>query len=114
MATVELLHFPACPHVPAAREQLRRAFAAVGLPPRWTEVDVTSKAAPERVRGYGSPSILVDGRDVAGEARGDGSSCRVYPESDVRGAPPLEAIVLALQATASKVNDAVLTPGDDG
>lgn len=98
MMTVELLYFPDCPNVPAARERLRRAFAAVGLPPQWTEVDVTAEAAPARVRGYGSPSILVGGRDVTGADPGGGSSCRIYAGNDVSGVPPLDAIVQALRA----------------
>jgi hypothetical protein len=99
--TVELLFFPGCPHVPAAREQLRRAFAAVGVPAVWTEVDVTAENAPASVRGYGSPTILVDGQYVAGTAPAEGSSCRIYAGSEVRGVPPLEAIVAALRASAS-------------
>ena len=99
MATVELLYFPDCANVPAARDQLRRAFAAVGMPATWTEVDVTAESAPARARGYGSPTILVDGRDVMGQAPTGGSSCRIYAESDVRGVPPLDAIVAALRAS---------------
>lgn len=101
MPTVELLFFPDCPNVPAAREQLRRAFEAVGAAPAWTEVDVSSDSAPAYARGYGSPSILVDGKDVMGEAPGGGSSCRIYAQSDVRGVPPLDAIVAALRAASS-------------
>jgi len=101
MATVELLYFPDCPNVPAAREQLRRAFAAIGAPPAWAEVDVSSDDAPLHARGYGSPSILVDGKEVTGAAPGGGSSCRIYSGSDVRGVPPLEAIVAALRASPS-------------
>jgi mercuric ion transport protein len=96
MTKVELLYFPDCPNVPAAREQLRRAFATLGLAPRWTEVDVTSENAPEHTRGYGSPSILVDGREVTGAQPGDGSSCRIYIGSETPGVPPLHAIVAAL------------------
>lgn len=99
MATVELLYFPDCPNVVAAREQLRRAFVAVALPAQWTEVDVTATDAPPHARGYGSPTILVDGRDVTGAAPGDGTSCRVYVGSDVPGVPPLDAIVSALRRT---------------
>lgn len=97
MATVELLYFAECPSLPAAREQLRRAFDAVGVAPQWTEVDVTADAAPAHTRGYGSPSILVDGREVTGAAPGGGSSCRVYVGSGVPGVPPLDAIVAALR-----------------
>jgi hypothetical protein len=101
MATVELLYFPDCPNIPAAREQLRRAFEALGAPPMWTEVDVTAEGAPAHARGYGSPTILVDGKDVAGAAPGGGSSCRIYVGSDVRGVPPLDVIVAALRAAPS-------------
>lgn len=95
---VELLHFLGCPHVPAAREQLRRAFAALGLPAAWDEVDVTADDAPAHVRGYGSPTILVDGEDVTGAPPGDATSCRVYLGSDLAGAPPLDALVAALRS----------------
>jgi mercuric ion transport protein len=94
---VELLYFAGCPNVPAAREQLRRAFRTIGVAPEWTEIDVADDAAPAHTRGYGSPSILVNGQDVTGAAPGDGSSCRVYVGSDVRGVPPVEAIVSALR-----------------
>lgn len=100
MATVELLYFLDCPNVPAAREQLRRAFEAIGAPPKWTEIDVSSDAAPAHTRGYGSPSVLVDGKDVTGATPGGGSSCRIYAGSDVRGVPPLDAIVAALRASS--------------
>jgi hypothetical protein len=100
VATVELLYFPDCPNVPVARERLRRAFDALGAEPTWTEVDVSSDAAPVHARGYSSPSILVDGKDVTGATPGGGSACSVYVESDVHGVPPLEAIVAALRASA--------------
>lgn len=99
MATVELLYFPDCPNVPAAREQLGRACVAAGLPAAWSEIDVTAEGAPAHARGYGSPTILVDGKDVTGAAPGGGSSCRIYVGSDVRGVPPLDAIVAALRAS---------------
>jgi mercuric ion transport protein len=97
VATVELLYFPECPHVSAARAQLRRAFDALGLPAVWTEVDVTARGAPAHTRGYGSPSILVDGREVTGAAPEGAVSCRLYAGSDVPGAPPLEALLAALR-----------------
>ncbi len=99
MPTVELLFFPDCPNISVAREQLLRAFATVGLSPSWSEHDVTAENAPAHVRGYGSPTILVDGRDVTGDAPAGGSACRIYMGSDVRGAPPMDAIVTALQAS---------------
>ena len=92
-----LLYFPECPHVDAARAQLGRAFAALGLPPDWSEVDVTRADAPPALRAWASPTILVDGRDVVGAAPGAASACRLYPDSEERGAPPLERILAALR-----------------
>lgn len=97
MSRVELLYFPGCPHVEAARTQLRRAFERAGLPPEWTELDVTDPGAPVALRGYGSPSILVDGVDVLGAPPGDATACRLYVGTDLPGAPPLEALLRALE-----------------
>ncbi|MCY1059000.1 hypothetical protein [Nannocystis sp. SCPEA4] len=94
---IELLYFPGCPHVPAARAQLAKALERVGLPASWVEHDVSADAVPAHVRGYGSPTILVDGQDVAGGSPADGSSCRLYPESETPGAPSLRVILAALR-----------------
>lgn len=98
MIAVELLFFPDCPNVEPARDQLRRALEAEGLPARWIEHDVTAVDAPPHLRGYGSPTILVSGRDVTGARPEAGASCRLYAESDRPGVPPLGALVLALRA----------------
>ena len=97
MKTVELLVSPDCPNVPAARRELRRALKQAGLRPVWTERDVTSAGAPERIRGFGSPTVLVDGRDVSGATPAEGTaSCRVYLGSAVRGVPARATLVRAL------------------
>ncbi|MCK6458157.1 MAG: MerC family mercury resistance protein [Phycisphaerae bacterium] len=97
MKTVELLFSPDCPNVPAARVELRRAMEQAGLRQGWKEFDVTSAEAPKRVRGFGSPTILVDGKDVCGVMPSEGAtSCRVYLGSAVRGVPALGTIVRAL------------------
>jgi mercuric ion transport protein len=102
MPTVELLFIAECPNVPAAREVLRRAMEQAGLQPSWSEYDVTEPGAPAHTRGFGSPTILVEGNDVTGSApSAGGCSCRVYPGSEVRGVPPLEGIVRALLAGRS-------------
>lgn len=88
MPRVELLFFPGCPHLDAARAQLKAAFEKAGLPANWTERDDT--------RGYGSPTILVDGREVMGVPPGDGAACRLYLGTEVPGAPPLQQLVHAL------------------
>lgn len=99
MRRVELLYFPGCPHIEAARGQLRRAFDALGLEPQWREFDVTAPAALPEHRDRGSPTILVDGRDVAGtDERAAGAACRLYLDTDVPGAPALRLVTEALRA----------------
>jgi len=96
---VELVYEGSCPNIAAARTQLLRAFAAAGLAPRWQEWELHSGDAPERVRGYGSPTILVDGRDVSGLPAGEADCCRVYAREDGRyqGVPSQADIVHALR-----------------
>ena len=96
MPPVQLLFFSGCPHIEAARLQLINAFLASGLEPRWTEHDVNHPETPVELRGYGSPSVLVNGRDVMGATPGDGAACRVYLGTDLPGAPPLNELVRAL------------------
>jgi len=93
---VQLLFFPDCPNVDAARNTLRQALSKLEDAPAVVEVDVTGPGTPPELRSWGSPTILIDGADVAG---GDptGSCCRLYPRSDVRGAPSLALIEAALR-----------------
>lgn len=101
---VILIHDPACPNVAAARSNLRSAFEAAGLPPRWREFDRNAADTPAEWRGFGSPTILVDGRDVAGtDAAPGGNSCRVYRTADGRliGVPSIGQIAAVLQKTSA-------------
>ena len=100
MPTVELISDAECPNVDDARTQLNRAFAEAGLSPLWTEWRSDDVTSPAHVRGYGSPTILVDGRDVANGAPGVAACCRVYAREDgsLRGVPDVEVIAMALRA----------------
>lgn len=90
---IQLLSFPGCPNADAAREALRRALAAAGLPDSFEEVDVTSPGTPEQLRDWGSPTILVDSRDVAG-AEPTGPSCRLYDgAADGRRGVPADGLI---------------------
>lgn len=104
MTAVQLLYDGDCPNVGQARAQLLRAFAAAGVSPRWQEWRMDDPACPRRLRGFGSPTILVAGRDVAGETQAaDASCCRVYDGADGRlsGVPPVERIASALRQRRS-------------
>ena len=99
MPAVELVYDADCPRVGRAREQLLRAFARAELEARWREWRSDDPEAPAHVRGFGSPTILVDGRDVAGAEQVEGArSCRLYGRAgdEIRGAPSVDLIIAAL------------------
>jgi len=100
MSRVELVYDGDCPNVADARAQLLRAFAKTKMEPRWKEWQGDATDSPEHVRGYGSPTILVDGRDVAAAERNGGASCRLYeqPDGAVRGVPSVDMIATALES----------------
>lgn len=79
MPRAELIYDLDCPNVAKERTQLLRAFARGGGPAIWVEWNRKAPESPGHVRGYGSPTILVDGKDVAGAQPGERSdSCRLY------------------------------------
>jgi len=95
---VRLLYFAGCPNVDGTRENLRRAVAQCGFEVRVEEIDTTDPDTPERLRGWGSPTVLVDGTDVAGASGPAGASCRLYPgAAGLQGAPAVETITAALR-----------------
>jgi mercuric ion transport protein len=92
---VELVYFTECPHIELARTSLEAALVEVGLTGRWQEWNQDDPAAPERIRGFGSPTILVDGQDVSGVGpRSHGHSCRAD------GVPKSARIAAALRGHA--------------
>lgn len=95
---VEFVYEKSCPNVQAARTRLIEAFREAGVPPAWTEWETGDPATPERLRTVGSPTVLVNGADVAG-MDADAACCRLYAaHGEDRGVPPLDAIVAALHA----------------
>jgi len=98
MPKVELLYDDECPNVELARSNLRHAFALAGLAPSWVEHRIGAADAPADVRGYGSPTVLIDSADVAGAAPDTESCCRVYQVGGrMNKAPAAELIAQALR-----------------
>jgi hypothetical protein len=99
---VELIFESTCPNVEPARELLDRALRASGLKSQWLEWDVNDPDAPAYVKGYGSPTILVNGKDVAGEQPSETSACcRIYKTSDGhdnKGVPMLAVVIKCLKS----------------
>ncbi len=90
---LELIHFRDCPHAADARSNLHAALAAAGMRMPVQEWDRDDPAAPAYVQGYPSPTVLLNGRDVSGDApAAAAASCRVA------GAPSVETIRRAVMS----------------
>jgi hypothetical protein len=93
--TIELIYFEGCPNAEPARENLRQAISALDLPGEWQEWEQGDPQVPEYVKQHGSPTILVNGRDVTGaEAGVGGAACRTdgVPSTDTIRAAIEEAL----------------------
>lgn len=97
---VELIYDLDCPNVAGARQALLKGFAEAGLRPAWMEWDRKSPVSPPHAARYGSPTILVEGSDIAGAAPVDGAdACRIYDHGPdgLHGVPPVAHIAAALR-----------------
>lgn len=94
---VQFLSFPGCPLEQQARTELEKALAECGLD-SYENVDVMAEQTAEELKSWGSPTILVNGRDVTGHQGGDGVGCRVYG-GDL-GVPDAQTIVEFLRRSA--------------
>ena len=96
---VELIYDADCPNVAAARSQLIKAFTVTGVSARWKEWERSSAESPAYVQNFGSPTLLVDGKDIAGlNPSADTRACRVYSGGGgiLQATPPLDLICAAL------------------
>ena len=105
MPTVDFVYDEKCPNVKTARANLMRAFSRSGIPANWVEHQIGHIDTPPRVRGYGSPTILVDGVDVSGLAPGTEDCCRIYASG---GAPDVGIIAAALSRAETKSSPGVI------
>jgi hypothetical protein len=87
---IEVLWWEGCPSTPEALADLRAALDEHGLDPEAIEIrEIRTDDDAVRERFVGSPTIRVDGADVAGPAEAEPAAltCRVYHRRDGRIAP---------------------------
>jgi len=92
---IEVLYVAECPSHPAAERMVKDVLAAEGVVTEVQEVLVRDEGMASELKFLGSPTIRVNGRDVAAETRKVQSfalSCRLYPGSKQVGLPPTEMI----------------------
>jgi len=100
---IELVYDRDCPNVERARAMIKAALGDVGADTAWAEWDREDAATPTDRRRYGSPSVLVNGKDVGSDEnesiQSEANSCRVYVDECgcLRGAPSAELIANAIR-----------------
>lgn len=96
---IQFLSFDGCPLADAAQVALDRALLACGLTAgNYELIDVLDPETPESLVRWGSPTILVNGEDVTGQARSDGVGCRIYDTPEQ--VPTAESIIAAIRKSA--------------
>lgn len=96
---IEVLYVLDCPHHPAAMAELKRVLAVEKISAQVTEVLVPDARTATALKFRGSPTIRINGRDVAGESEAQhfAVSCRLYPGEKQPGVPPAEMIHRAVR-----------------
>jgi hypothetical protein len=98
---VEVLYVADCPSHPAAVKLLTEILCAEGIAAEICEVLVSDERMAARLGFCGSPTIRVNGLDVAGDLQKDEAfalSCRLYSGSTHIGLPPPDVIRRAVIA----------------
>lgn len=96
---IEVLYVAECPSHPAAVKLVKDVLRVEGIAAEIREVLVKDDRMATDLAFCGSPTIRINGRDVAGEpckAKTFALSCRLYPGSTEIGLPPAEVVRRAL------------------
>lgn len=103
MPKIELLYFTGCPNYQRALTVLQEAIKAAKLRASIDMVAVETQEEAERQRFYGSPTIRVNGVDIAplDPFAQPALACRVYRTAQraLSPIPPVEAVAAALHHT---------------
>jgi hypothetical protein len=95
---IEVLYIPNCPNHATALERLREILAGESLDAQVNEVLVSSAAMAHSLKFPGSPTIRINGHDIApqeGEKLSFGLMCRLYADGD--GAPSHQILRAAIR-----------------
>jgi hypothetical protein len=100
---IDVFTVSGCPHRLLAMTRLREAIDHSGVDAAVVERVIDDPGIAATVGMAGSPTILVEGRDLFGSAGSEPSiSCRLYrSDSGVDGAPSVTALIDALTSGAA-------------
>lgn len=92
---IEVLYVADCPSQSAAVKLVQDVLTAQRVAADIQEVLVTDRGMADQLKFPGSPTIRINGRDVAGEpseSQAFGLSCRLYPGTQPGGLPTVEMV----------------------
>ncbi len=103
---IELIYDSDCPNIDRARSAIREALRTAGAAEVWKEWDRGLPDTPNEFFGLGSPTVLVNGRDIGCDEGGSlatgAHSCRIYMDECgcICGAPSTALILSAFAVEA--------------
>lgn len=97
---IEVFYFRGCPNHSRAIEEIKQELAWARIQAAITEIEIADERQAELRSFYGSPTIRINGRDVASvplNAATIGLQCRLYPGSEHPGVPSRDSLRNALR-----------------
>jgi hypothetical protein len=90
---VEVLYVADCPSYAPTVRLMKDVLAAEGILAEVKEVLVVDAPMASELKFFGSPTIRINGLDIAAESPNGGIlACRLYPGSPQIGVPPMEMV----------------------
>lgn len=101
---VEILYVPGCPNLEPTRTLVKKLLAQEDIQAAVEAVAVTDEATATSLGFAGSPTVLVNGRDIepVTAAPRAGLNCRLYPDGEARGVPSRHSVRRAIRESASR------------
>jgi len=95
---VEFLYFEGCPSYKRAWADLLAVVAENNFDVVVRPINIDSLEKAEKLIFAGSPTILINGRDLENYSGENIMACRIYQENDGNGWPSKELLKKALQS----------------
>jgi len=96
---IEFQYFNGCQNSAEMKRRVKTAIQLSGIPVNYQEVVIESSEDAHRIKFRGSPTVLINGKDLEGlsEPESGNLTCRFYPN----GLPDVDFIVNLLKKSKS-------------
>lgn len=99
---IELLYFTGCPNHEPTAARVRQVVERLGVEADIDEVEVTAEDDPAALKFLGSPTVLINGRDLDPAQRDGvryGFSCRMFAGQGLPSETMIEQAIREAQQT---------------